>query len=681
VAIGGAVTTIAIVQARTASTRLPGKILRSICGVPVIDLLLERLASAAELDGFVVATTEESADDLLAAHLSARGIAVFRGSDADVLDRMYRAATAHGADAVVRITADCPFVDPALVDAMVRAFSKADVDYLSNTAPPSYPDGLDVEVFTFAALERAWREATLHSDREHVTAYMLDGTGFSRASFDSGEDLAHLRWTLDEPEDLTVVTNVFEHFHPRRDFAWREVLELARTRPELFAENAALRRNEGAAVPKGQKLWRRAQRVIPGGSMLLSKRPEMFLPEQWPAYFSRAQGCRVWDLDGRELIDMSLMGVGTNTLGYGDPEVDAAVRCAIDAGNMSTLNCPEEVFLAERLVGMHPWAEMVRFTRTGGEANAVAIRIARAAAGREKVAICGYHGWHDWYLSANLAGGDDLAGHLLPGLEPRGVPPQLRGTALTFRYNRFDELLALVERHPDIGVIKMEVMRSEEPGDGFLQRVRELATRSGIVLVFDECTSGFRQTFGGLHLQYDVEPDVAVFSKALGNGYAISAVIGRSAVMEAAQRTFISSTFWTERVGPAAALATLAVMERVRSWERISEVGTRVKRGWHQIAEHHGIEITTSGLPALASFQFTGTNALALKTLVSQEMLTRGYLAGTALYACVSHEPEVDAYLEALSGVFGLIRECADGCDVATLLRGPVCHTGFQRLN
>jgi glutamate-1-semialdehyde 2,1-aminomutase len=136
--------------------------------------------------------------------------------------------------------------------------------------------------------------------------------------------------------------------------------------------------------------------------MLLSKRAEMFLPDQWPAYFSKAKGCKVWDLDGKEYIDMSIMGIGTNTLGYGHPEVDEAVHQTVTAGNMSTFNCPEEVYLAERLVELHPWADMVRLARSGGEANAVAIRIARAASGRDKVAICGYHGWHDWYLAANL---------------------------------------------------------------------------------------------------------------------------------------------------------------------------------------------------------------------------------------------------------------------------------------
>ncbi len=430
-----------------------------------------------------------------------------------------------------------------------------------------------------------------------------------------------------------------------------------------------------------QQLWKRAKTLIPGGNMLLSKRAEMFLPEQWPAYFSKAKGCQVWDLDGNRYTDMCIMGIGTNTLGYGHPEVDAAVMATVQAGNMSTLNCPEEVYLAERLVEMHPWADMVRLARSGGEANAIAIRIARAASGRDKVAICGYHGWHDWYLSANLSDGGRLDGHLLPGLEPKGVPRNLKGTVFPFSYNNFNELKALVEQH-DIGVIKMEVSRNRGPENDFLQKVRRLATERRIVLVFDECTSGFRQTFGGLHKLYGVEPDMAMFGKALGNGYAITATIGRREVMEAAQSTFISSTFWTERIGPTAALKTLEVMERVKSWETITNAGLAIRASWQALAEATGLHLDYWGLPALTGFTINSPKALEYKTLIAQEMLAKGYLATTGVYVCTDHTPEViDGYFAALEPIFRLIKECEEGRDVMSLLKGPVCHAGFKRLN
>jgi glutamate-1-semialdehyde 2,1-aminomutase len=415
--------------------------------------------------------------------------------------------------------------------------------------------------------------------------------------------------------------------------------------------------------------------------MLLSKRAEMFLPEQWPAYFSKAKGCTVWDMDGNPFTDMCIMGIGTNILGYGHAEVDDAVRGTIDSGNMSTFNCPEEVWLAEKLIEMHPWADMVRFARSGGEANAIAIRIARAATGKDKVAVCGYHGWHDWYLSANLGDDENLAGHLLPGLDPKGVPNNLKGTVFPFNYNNYEELEALVNHH-DIGVIKMEVVRNMGPENNFLQRVRQLATDRGIVLIFDECTSGFRQSFGGLHKVHGVEPDVAMFGKAMGNGYAITAIIGRREIMQAAQSTFISSTFWTERIGPTAALKTLEVMEREKSWEFITQTGLRIRDGWQKLADKHGLAVNHFGLPALTGFTFNSPQALAYKTLITQEMLAKGYLASNAVYVCTEHTPEVvDAYFAELDPIFALVRDCEDGRSVESLLKGPVCHGAFKRLN
>ena len=430
----------------------------------------------------------------------------------------------------------------------------------------------------------------------------------------------------------------------------------------------------------GQKLWKRAKRIIPGGNMLLSKRPEMFLPNQWPTYFSKAKGCKVWDLDNREYIDMSIMGIGTNILGYGHPQVDQAVIKTVQAGNMSTLNCPEEVYLAEKLVGLHKWSDMVRFARSGGEANAIAIRIARAASGRDKVAICGYHGWHDWYLSTNLNNKKGLDGHLLPGLEPKGVPRNLKGTVFPFNYNRFDELEALVKKH-DIGVIKMEVQRSSEPENNFLKKVRQLATKREIVLIFDECTSGFRETFGGLHKKYKIEPDIAMFGKAMGNGYAITAIIGRREIMQAAQSTFISSTFWTERVGPTAALKTLEIMEQQKSWKTITNTGIEIRDRWQKLADRYDLKIVKTGIPALTGFNIESKNALQYKTLITQEMLSKGYLAGNSVYVCIEHTPKViNGYFEALDGVFKLIQECENGRDIKKLLKGEVCHSGFRRL-
>ncbi|MBT4669089.1 MAG: aminotransferase class III-fold pyridoxal phosphate-dependent enzyme, partial [Candidatus Ruthia sp.] len=641
---------VALVQARMGSTRLPGKVLRAIVGKPMIELLLARLSQSSELDEIVVAASEEVKNDKLQSVVESLNYKCTRGSEKNVLNRFYESAKSVGADVIVRITGDCPLVDPTLVDECIRSYKDSDVDYFSNIDPATYPDGLDIEVMSFESIERANNETDSEFDREHVTPYIRNSDSFSKSSIQYVKDLSTQRWSVDEPEDLIVVTNVFEHFSPNLYFDWKQVLELRRSQPKLFQANRQIKNNEGATMGTGQKLYKRAKKVIPGGNMLLSKRPEMYLPENWPAYFSKSKGCKVWDLDGKEYIDMSIMGIGTNTLGYGHPEVDEAVMKTIKDGNMSTFNCPEEVYLAEKLIELHPWADMVRFARAGGEINSIAVRIARASTGRDKIAICGYHGWHDWYLSTNLNSDKNLDGHLLPGLQPNGVPRGLTGTTLPFNYNDIEQLEQLIKDNKgEIAAIKMEVSRNEGPKDNYLQKVRDLATENNIILIFDECTSGFRETFGGLQKKYGVEPDLAIFAKALGNGYAISACIGRQEFMQAAQQTFISSTFWTERIGPTAALKTLEVMEREKSWDTITQIGGGISKQWKNLANKYDLNITTWGLPALSGFTFDSPNSLSYKTLITQEMLKKGYLAANSVYACTEHKQEiVDGYFAEL---------------------------------
>ncbi len=432
----------------------------------------------------------------------------------------------------------------------------------------------------------------------------------------------------------------------------------------------------------GAELYRRAKRRIPGGTQLLSKRPELFLPEQWPAYYRSARGIEVTDLDGRVFQDFSIMGVGACILGYADDDVDAAAKSAIDNGVMCSLNAPEEVELAELLCELHPWADMVRYARAGGEAMAMAVRIARARTHRDRVAFCGYHGWKDWYLAANLGDTDALDGHLMPGLEPAGVPRSLRGTAHAFHYNRIDELKAIVDRHGrELAAIVMEPQRGREPEPGFLAEVRAIASDIGAVLIYDEITTGFRQTCGGIHLLHEVEPDMAVFAKAMSNGYAMAAVIGREAVMQAAQDSFISSTNWTERVGPAAALATLRKHQRERVEVHLGNIGECVQRGWQQAAERHGLPLHTHGLPSLSHFGFDHEQALELSSLFTQQMLARGYLAFEQFKPSLAHTyADLDTYLDAVDEVFAELADALQSDQVRTRLQGPPARRGFYRL-
>jgi glutamate-1-semialdehyde 2,1-aminomutase len=375
------------------------------------------------------------------------------------------------------------------------------------------------------------------------------------------------------------------------------------------------------------------------------------------------------------------MSVGACSLGYGVESIDNAVKQAMDEGVMSSLNSPAEVLLAEKLIEMHPWADMARFARSGGEANAIAVRIARAHTGKDKIAICGYHGWHDWYLSANLASDSNLDGHLLPGLNPSGVPRGLAGTTVPFSYNNATELAELLKTG-EFAAVKMEVSRNFGPEDGFLQEVRDLCTHYGAVLIFDECTSGFRETFGGLHLKYGVNPDLAMFGKAIGNGYAITAVIGRREVMQAAQETFISSTFWTERLGPVAALATLNEMEKVKSWDKISETGKKVKSIWAQVFSKLELRYQITGLDALASFTVDVADWLGFKTLMTQEMLDRGYLSSSFLYASTQHDSDsLNKYAEDFEDSAKISALHNSNETITSALRVSRSHSSFRRLN
>jgi glutamate-1-semialdehyde 2,1-aminomutase len=429
---------------------------------------------------------------------------------------------------------------------------------------------------------------------------------------------------------------------------------------------------------KGQKLYQRAKQLIPGGTQLLSKRPEMFAPGIWPAYYQSAKGCRIRDLDGNIYIDMGIMGVGANILGYADEDVDEAVIRAIKDGNSSSLNCPEEVALAEKLMALHPWAGMARYTRGGGEAMAVAVRIARAHTGRDVVLFSGYHGWQDWYLSANLGEIDALDGQLMPGLAPNGVPRGLYQTALPFTFDEIDRLRETLKgREKQIAAIVVEPARGEEAPRETLAALVELAADIGAVLIFDEITSGFRMCPGGIHLRYEVSPDMAVFAKSMANGYAMAAVIGTEKVMQAAQSTFISSTNWTERIGPAAAMATIDKYIQNDVSRHIIDIGHTVQDIWRRAAQKYCLDVHVSGIPTLGHFTFESDYSRELATYFTIRMLSEGFLGFRQFKASFAHgKEETLLYEKAVDAVFKEISTA----DPGQLLTTPCAHAGFYRL-
>lgn len=445
-----------------------------------------------------------------------------------------------------------------------------------------------------------------------------------------------------------------------------------------------MKKNNKKNKNSGIEMWNEAKKIIPGGSQLFGKRAEVFLPEQWPTYYKKAKGVEVWDLDGKKYIDMSYMGIGCCVLGYADRDVNKAVKKAIDSGSMTTLNCPEEVELAKLLLKIHPWASMVRYARTGGEAMSIAVRLARAFTGKDRIAFCGYHGWHDWYLSANLANDKNLDGQLIPGLEPKGVPRALLGSTLPFHYNKIEELEKIVAENKDIGVIVVELSRHQFPKDNFLEKVREIATKIGAILIFDEITIAWKMNVGGAHLVYGVNPDLVVYAKAMSNGYPMATVVGKLDVMQKAQDTFVSSTFWTEKIGPVAALATINKMKSKNVPQHLKTIGRLIQKGWQESAKRYKLNITIGqGTEVMPEFNFNyGEQNQAIRTLYTQEMLKRGFFDMACVYVSYAHKPvHVKKYMKAVDAVFKFMVEIIETDKIKDRLQGPVAHNRFNRIS
>tara|TARA_E500000178_G_scaffold30315_1_gene27450 strand:+ start:1447 stop:3501 length:2055 start_codon:yes stop_codon:yes gene_type:complete len=678
--------TIAIIQARLTSKRFPSKVLKKIGKRSLIQLINERLKLSKYLDDIVFSIPNNAQNKRLESHLIGNKIKYHKGSENNVVIRYLNTAKKFEADNIIRVTADCPLVDPKMLDQMLHTFKKNKIDYLANIRDPLnkhdkyfYPDGFDLEIFTTKCLEKSIKKIKTKYDKEHVTTFIRNSNLFKKQFVKNNIDLTSLKLSVDTKKNFNNIKKIYNIFYPKISFSFKDIL-MHKKIQKIFKKKMVKK----IKIDRGLELWSRAKNIIPGGTMLLSKNPDRYLPNAWPTYFKTAKGCIITDLDNNKFKDLSTMGVGTNVLGYGNNLVDNAVKKVIQNGNLSTLNCKEEVLLAEKLIEIHPWFQMVKFARTGGEANSIAIRIARAAAGKDNIAICGYHGWHDWYLSTNLnyTKKNNLNAHLMKDLNIKGVPKKLKDTVFSFHYGDYETLENLVN-HKKIGVIKMEVCRNTEPNISFLKKVRKLASRNKIVLIFDECTTGFRGNFGGLHKKISVNPDICIFGKTLGNGYAITSIIGKKEIMQHANESFISSTFWTERIGPTAGLKTIDVMKSIKSWQKINKVGAKIKKNWEQLFKHYNLKVNINGIPSLLNFIFESKNHQAYKTLISQEMLKKNFLATNTVYPCTKHSDSIiDSYFDNLEKVIKIISYCEnDGQDINKFLDSKISKKDFYRYN
>ena len=440
-------------------------------------------------------------------------------------------------------------------------------------------------------------------------------------------------------------------------------------------------KNKNKTLGSDHKKWIEAKNIIASGNMLLSKKPVRFLPGGWPTYYSKAKGCFVWDDNGKKYLDFCLMGIGTNILGYANKKINNKIHKTINNSNVSTLNSYDEVRLTKKLLKLNPWASMAFFAKTGAEANSIALRIARVFNKKFKIAICGYHGWHDWYISTNLKNENNLNNMLLEGISTAGIPSELKNMTIPFKYNDLSYFKKVLNQNPDIGVVFMEVERNQKPKKNFLKEVRKITVKKNIVLIFDECTSGFRETFGGLHLKYKINPDICIFGKALGNGYPITAIVGKKEIMECGNSTFISSTFWTDKIGFTASLATLELMEKTKSWRYIAKCGRKIKKFWKKIANKYDVPIKISGLDSMPSFEFLSKKNEYYKCYLTQEMLRNGVLATNTVYCAYGHLKYFKLYCNLLDKIFYKIKIIDREKDILGLLNFPLPEKNFKRLN
>lgn len=681
---------LALVQARMGSTRLPGKVLAEVAGQPLLWHVVHRARAAKRLDQVVVATSTSPADDAIAAFCAREGIPCFRGSEDDVLDRFHQAARREGAAIVVRITADCPLIDPEVIDRVVGAYLEGGCDLASNALRYTYPDGLDTEVFSAAALERAWREARRPAEREHVTPYIRNSGHFRLRGVENERDLsreAH-RWTVDHPQDLAFVRAVYDALAPdgRRVFGYREVLDLVAKRPTLLDLNRDIIRNEGAykglakeppvppvarSLARSRELEAQGKRLIPSGTQTFSKGTSQFTRGVAPVYLQRGQGARVWDVDGNAYLDLP-MGLGAVILGHADPAVNAAAARQLQDGLSFSLPHPLEVEVAQLLVDLIPCAEMVRFGKNGSDATAGAVRAARAFTGRDLVLVCGYHGWQDWFIGTTTRN--------------KGVPPAVQGLSKAFPYNDLAALERLFAEHPGkVAAVVMEPVGVVPPKPGFLEGVRKLTAQEGALLVFDEIVTGFRMSMGGAQEYFGVTPDLACFGKAMGNGFPIATVVGRRDVMAVFDEIFFSFTFGGEAVSLAAANATIRQLQERQALGHIWEQGQRLKDGLTVFAREFGIadRVSCQGYPPRTVVGFkdaSGQPSLTLKTLFQQECLQRGVLFSGGQNLSLAHGPgETTEVLRAFRAAMEVCAEAVRKDDVAARLKGEVVQPVFRQ--
>ena len=684
---------VAFVQARMSSTRLPGKVMLPIAGRPMLWHLWRRLSQAQTLDKVVVATGDASSNEPIVQFCAENEILCFQGSEDDVVGRVYQAALAYEADTIVAITGDCPLIDPRITDHVVHEYQLYKPGLCATSPSFTYPDGFGTEVFSIEALSKANAEAQVAMEREHLTLFFRRHQDQFKLRFVENESyhpFTDLHLSVDDEHDFKLVRRIFEHLLPEKPlFHLEDVVGALMEHPEWVAEHPSTPINEGffkslfaepdrakpeprqISLDRSNELLERAKQVIPSSTQTFSKGYTQFVQGVSPIFVERGKGGLVYDVDGNEFIDYPL-GLGAITLGHSHPEVDEAVITQVRKGPSHSLPHRLEVELAERLCEIIPCAEMVRFGKNGSDATSGAVRVARAITGREKIACCGYHGWQDWYIGTTT--------------RRRGVPRSTQELTLPFPYNDIGMLERLFEEHhSQIAAVIMEPLGSDLPEPEYLAQVREVAHRNGALLIFDEIVTGFRLALGGAQQYFGVVPDLACIGKGMGNGYPISAVVGRREVMEEFDRSFFSFTSGGEAVSLAATMATLDVFQRDNAISHMWVLGRKLKDGYNYLARQYGLETYTwcQGLPPRSSISFKdhqGQDSLLYKSIFQQECIKRGVLFVGLHKFCLMHSQEQIEYTIAVyDEAFQVLQQAYQADNAEGFLEGSMLEPVFRR--
>ncbi len=641
---------ICIIQARLNSKRLPKKVLVNISGKTCLQRVIERVQESKLIDEIWLATTYLKEDKILEETCKNCKIKFFQGSNLNVLSRFYQILKVTKAKAVVRITADCPLIDAKIIDQVIKKFHGENCDYLSNTINRTFPDGLDVEIFSSTALKKTFIKAKHPFLKEHVTPYMhgrvpkgIKVGNFKIKQIFNNIDYSKIRITLDRYEDLVLIRKIFSSLEDL--CSWQEVVDLLKKNPSLRKINNHIKINEGSKISmslikknikrkksytNSKLLFKKAIKVIPTASQTFSKSYMQWPLNISPLFLKSGKGCEITDVDNNKYIDY-LLALMPIIVGYANKEIDQAVYSQAKKGNILSLSHPKEIELSEKLIKIIPYAEMVKFSKNGSDVLSAAVRLARASTNRDYIAVSGYHGWHDWYIGTTSRN--------------FGIPKAVRSLTKKFNYNDIYSLEKVLGKKPEkFAAIVLEPDTFQMPDVSFLREVRKICDKYGIVMVYDEIICGFRTMFGGASKKYKVLPDLGCFGKAMANGYPLAALVGKRKLMEKLGEVFVSGTFAGELLSIEACLKTIEILKRDNVIDNLIKLGSYLKSELNKKLREKKLidEVIFEGnnwWPRL-NIKNTEINKNLFSSLLRQELISNGLFLGASLNLCASHNTD-----------------------------------------